>query len=62
MADEKRVKNSYTPTFIGESYQPILPTDWNEEKLIPPKGGTGARTIELKAVPIADNRQPAEKK
>ena len=54
MADKDRKKNSnYTPTFDGGVYQPILPEDWNEEDLVPPKGGTGARIIELKVVPIS---------
>ncbi|GHV31240.1 hypothetical protein AGMMS4952_19570 [Spirochaetia bacterium] len=52
MTDKEREENfNYTTTFTGGVYQPIPPAN-GPEALVPPKGGTGARIIELKVVPI----------
>ena len=53
MSDKKDnvLNESYRPTIlqIGNSYKPIR-TGNIPKKIIPPKGGTGARIIELKVV------------
>jgi hypothetical protein len=58
MSDENtnkiaKLKNSYQPTIacVGDSYQPIpKDTATVSKSLVPPKGGTAARVIQLKTV------------
>ncbi|MDR0606647.1 MAG: hypothetical protein LBG80_20440 [Bacteroidales bacterium] len=52
--DRKDIGFGYTPDMhlVGDSYQPIPPQGVLAKSFTPPKGGTGARTIELKTVNI----------
>ena len=45
------LRKSYQPTVVplGESYQPV-PKGNIPKTFLPPKGGTGARVVELKTV------------
>jgi len=45
------LRKSYQPTVVplGESYQPVL-KGTSPKTFLPPKGGTGARVVELKTV------------
>lgn len=51
----KNIGHGYTPAthFIGDCYQPIPPQGALPKSLTPPKGGTGARTFDLKTVRTA---------
>ena len=47
------LRKSYQPTVVplGESYQPV-PKGSIPKTFLPPKGGTGACTVELKTVNV----------
>jgi hypothetical protein len=56
--DNKNIGTSNTTTHLaGNCYQPLLPQGGLPKSFTPPKGGTGARTIELKTVSV-----PVDKK
>ncbi|GMO36610.1 MAG: hypothetical protein Ta2B_16570 [Termitinemataceae bacterium] len=44
------LKKSYQPIMVGDSYRPIPENAEQTKSFIPPSGGTGARTIQIKAV------------
>ncbi|MDR1747875.1 MAG: hypothetical protein LBR47_02315 [Spirochaetaceae bacterium] len=49
---DKVVRKSYQPVLsAGDSYQPVL-SGKEPQKFVPPKGGTGARNVELKVVTV----------
>jgi hypothetical protein len=48
--DDNVLRKSYQPTIVGNSYRPILREGESVKSFVPPKGGTGARILELKTV------------
>ncbi len=50
-----RTQDSYQP-IPGDSYRPI-PTGNTSQKFIPPKGGTGARIINVKVVDVNSEKK-----
>jgi len=53
------LRKSYQPTVVtaGDSYQPVPPKDNIPKTFLPPKGGTGARVVELKTVSIKTEKK-----
>ncbi len=44
------VQDSYQPIIAGDSYRPVPETEEQIKSFVPPAGGTGARTIQIKTL------------